>query len=187
VDSMLTRIYREGGIRWRCHSDVYRNSIPPSFVTKFTKGISIHDSGMPALWPISSRVQLQVSRPWPKSMNRSIQISSLSRRGSRVHGGMSWLSSRTLAGLFLLLAYCEHKKPFLLRPGEEPPEDRWCCGPCVFSIVVMVLSMAPFASPFRILKPFLNPVLLSARSNSTVNDTSSKLPSVMVLFSLMLV
>src|SRR5467141_5201765 len=84
VDSTLTRIHREGKIRWRCHSDVYRNSIPPSFVTKFTKGISIHGpiaafltsgsrtlegrirglgEGKPAT---SSRVQLQVSRPWPQ-------------------------------------------------------------------------------------------------------------------------
>jgi hypothetical protein len=76
VDSTLTRIHREGEIRWRCHSDVYRNSIPPSFVTKFTKGISIHGpiaafltrggEGIPALWPTSSRVQLQVSKSWPQ-------------------------------------------------------------------------------------------------------------------------
>jgi hypothetical protein len=47
-----------------------------------------------------------------------------------------------------------------------------------------VMSVA-FSLPYS---RFLTPVLLSAaRSNSTVNDTSSELPSVMVLSSLMLV
>jgi len=40
----------------------------------------------------------------------------------RVHGGMSWLSSRTLAGgVFLLLAHCEHKELLSLqRIGMVP-------------------------------------------------------------------
>ncbi|KAN0084878.1 hypothetical protein V8E54_001345 [Elaphomyces granulatus] len=80
-----------------------------------------------------------------EQMNRSIKISSLSRRGgSRMHGGISWLSSRTLlGGVSLLLAHCEHKKLFLLRPGEEPPED--------WDGAVALVWQAPFTSPFHIL------------------------------------
>ena len=58
------------------------------------------------------------------------------------------LPGHWLGGVFPLLAHCEHKELFLLRPGEEPPEDR---NGAVFSIVVMVLSMASLASLFRIL------------------------------------
>ena len=53
-----------------------------------------------------------------------------------------------LGGVFLL-AHCENKERFLLRPGEEPRNG--AVALVSFSILVMVLSVAPFASPFRIL------------------------------------
>ena len=124
------------------------SSIPPSFVTKFTKGISIHgliaafltrDPGhlkgfgfgerMPALWPTSSRVQLQVSRPWPQEYESKHQ-NLLAQQERRLQG--AW---RNVVVVFpdtgweaysynLLLAHCEYRELFLLQPGEEPPEAR---------------------------------------------------------------
>jgi hypothetical protein len=80
-------------------------------------------------------------------------------------------------GVFLLLAHCEHKELFLLRPGEE---SEWCRGLVSFADYFnhgdgAVRGTLCFSLPYsREITHFPTPVLLSAaRSNSTVNDTSS--------------
>jgi len=103
------------------------------------------------------------------------------------------LPGNWLGGVFLLLAHCEHKELFLLRPGEEPPEDRNGAVALVSFTDYFnhgdgaVHGTVCFSLPYsREITHFLT-LLSAARSNSTVNDTSSKLPNVMVLSSLMLV
>ena len=84
MDSTLTRIHREGEIRWRCHSDAvipFPHPLSPNSEKgsrsmgrsprsspgdpRHLKGFGLGE-GMPALWPTSLTVQLQVSRPWPQ-------------------------------------------------------------------------------------------------------------------------
>ena len=102
------------------------------------------------------------------------------------------LPGHWLGGVFLLLAPCEHKEAFsppslarsLQRIGTVP----WPL--CLFTRGDgAVRGILCFSLPCsREINPFPTPVLLSAaRSNSAVNDTSSELPSVMALFSLLLV
>src|SRR5882762_967918 len=100
------------------------------------KGFGLGE-GMPALWPTSSRVQLQVVRPWPQEYEPKHQ-NLLSQQEGRLQG--AW---RNVVVVFLLLAhYARVFSPPAWRGASRGSE--WCRGPCVFSIVVMVLSMASF-------------------------------------------
>ncbi|KAN0072381.1 hypothetical protein V8E54_009310 [Elaphomyces granulatus] len=130
------------------------------------KGFGL-DEGMPDLWSTSSRVQLQVSRPWPQEYESKHQNLLAQQEG--LQG--AW---RNVVVVFLLLVHCE-QGAFLLQPGEEPPEDR---NGAVALVSFNRGDGAVHGIPclFSRDNPFLTPVLLSAaRSNSTRSTSVTSL------------